>query len=156
MALQRDLTDRLLPGQRIEPIGILHVRSPRIAVLGPGVVAIGVAALERLRFGLVIRLLPVLAHRVAVETFPQQDPSQCRMSKEANAKQVVCLALLQISAAVHVNQGRQHRVILGQPHSQDGRATAFFCREEMIDDLETILGSTALVAKVINRGQVRQ
>ena len=156
VALQGNLADRLLPGQRIEPVGILHVGSPWIAVLGPGVVAIGVAALERLRFGLVIRLLPVLAHRVAVETLPQQDASQCRMAQEADSKQVVCLTFLQVSAAVHVNQGRQHRVILGQPHSQDGRATAFFCREEMIDDLETILGSTALVAKVINRGQVRQ
>jgi hypothetical protein len=100
---------------------------------------------------LVIGLVPVLAHRMALEPVPQQDALQVWVTIEADAKHVPHFALLKVGAGPDGGQARH--VGIGPVGQADfeGDARSLLVRPgrvQVIDDLQAV--------GIVGGGQVRQ
>src|SRR3972149_9988296 len=98
---------------------------------------------------------PVLAQRMAREAVPQEDASQVRVVLEADAHQIVRLALLEVGPAPDRRHGRHLRVLAVVGAYLDRRRLVAAYRQQVVDDLEVVQPVDAAQRAEEAEGQLR-
>src|SRR3990170_1792990 len=81
---------------------------------------------------------PVLAQRMPREAVPEEDATQVRVALEADAHQVVSLALLEVRPAPDQRHRRHLRVLAVVRTHLERRREVVAYREQVVDDLEVV------------------
>src|SRR3990170_8677311 len=81
---------------------------------------------------------PVLAQRMPREAVPEEDATQVRVALEADAHQIVSLALLEVRPAPDQRHRRHLRVLAVVRTHLERRREVVAYREQVVDDLEVV------------------
>src|SRR5258708_3971193 len=98
---------------------ILYIVPEGVVFLSSEDVSARPTAVERLGFLFVIGFFPVLAHRVPVETIPQQNALEVGMTREVDAVQVKGFALLEVRAGIDRDKAWDYGVFTGSLRFED-------------------------------------